>query len=160
MYLSKTYLCINMSLRLGWVSKCLSLKSFVCSLGQPYWRCQRKLQGSCSSCLACHAPHIKRQLHSLLLYVRPLASWLSSFVIASADTTNLTTQSLSFVLLLGLIRDYSSVSLGLGYYSPCVLFPCSATAEARLVAFSLSLCNTSFIIKGQCSLGERKKKKK
>lgn len=159
MYLSKIYVCINMSLRLRWVSKCLSLKSFICSLGQPYCRCQRRLQGFCSSWLACHVPHITRQLHSLLLYVHPLASWLSSFLTASADTTNLTTQrSLSFVLLLGLVRDYSSVSLGFGYHCSCVSSPCSAIAEARLAAFSPVLFDTSFIIKGQCSLGERKKK--
>lgn len=43
--------------------------------------------------------------------------------------------------------------------SPCVSFPCSDIAEARLVAFSPFLHNTSFMIKGLCSLGEKKKKK-
>lgn len=95
-------------------------------------------------------------------FVRPsLVSWLLSLLIASADTMNLATQmSLSFVLLLGLIYDYSSTPLMLDYCSPCVSFPCSTIAKARLVAFSPFLCNTSFMIKGLCSLGEKKKKKK
>lgn len=72
---------------------------------------------------------------------------------------NLTTQmSLSFVLLLGLVSDYSSMPLLLDYHSPCISFPCSAIAEARLVAFSSFLRNTSVIIKGLGSLGRKKKK--
>lgn len=70
----------------------------------------------------------------------------------------ITRMSLSFVLRLALVHDYSNMSLMLDYHFPCTSFPCSATAEERLVVFSPGLHNTSFIIKGLCSFGGYKKK--
>lgn len=105
------------------------------------------MQNFCSSHLACCAPHITGQLHSLLLSDHSLASWLSSLLLASADTMNFTTQmSLSFVLLPGLVHDYASMSIILGYSSPQIWFLHSAIAKTRLVAFSLFLHKNSFIL--------------
>lgn len=47
----------------------------------------------------------------------------------------------------------------LDYHSPYISFPRSTIAEARLVAFSPFLRNTSVIIKGLCRLGRGEKKK-